>query len=561
MKLSCELTVLLLLNLNTFAEGRASRTNTASENHVRSLELSTYVCPSVGRSTSVPSGSKIRIEIANEGELCTLTKQTKSSTHVPVGRSYDGHAWERVAGGYSSHVIFNCQGSYCEVTIPEDALEPNQLFQLNNLSSQLTKRDEAARFLEQTTFGTTRGDLNKMTQGIDDNTNLIPKFKAWIENQINEASASSHRAFYRRYATSRFVHPTREGKQSRPCEVGARFRWYAFSFSDRFERVKIEKMDGRYALSINGEIRTMVGNLNFESGKDFKYDKEEDYVICWLQEKVYGAFSIKYDGECERFQVGNPAIRLPGMEPQPHHILNIDISNRDNYVIDVHEKGDNIETMLLKNNINDDSCDSIPYPIDKAVYARLSNGQYMILEPGIKLVGNKTSKPLRDGGGKNVIDTNGVTQCANVERTFLNEQSCKLSDQLTACAPYGIVEGAVTLSPDVLRKVYELKRLPVYAIVDLRLEDDDTVASPCTPGERSRWIKIDSCTENVNAGTVTLLSTLLQHGRKENPNVKDIYLQDSGNCHWQDREKRQLYIKVDGQCYKNVHPVSIIFAL
>ena len=509
----------------------------------------------------MPSGSKIRIEIAKEGELCTLTKQTKSSIHIPVGRSYDGHAWERVAGAYSSHQFFNCEGSHCEVTIPEDASDPNQIFQLNNLSSQLTKRDEAARFLEQTTFGTTRGALDEMTQGIGDNTNLMPKYQAWVENQINEVSASSHRAFYRRYASSRLVHPSREGKQSRPCEVGARFRWYSFSFSDRFQRVKIEKMGSRYALSVNGEIRTMVGKLKFESGKDFKHDKEESFIICIAAEKVYGSFAITYDGKCERFQVGNPAIRLHGMYPQPHHVLNIDISNRDNYVIDAHEKGDKIETMLLKNTITDDLCDSIPYPIDKAVYAKLSNGQFMILEPGIKLVRNKTSKPLRDGGGKNVIDTNGVTQCANVERTFLNEQSCQLSDQDTACAPYGRVEGAVTLSPDVLRKVYELKHLPVYAIVNLRLEDDDNVASPCTPGERSRWTKIDSCTENVNVDTVTLLSTLLRHGRKENPNVKDIYLQDSGNCHWQDRNKKQLYINVGGQCYKNVHPVSILLSL
>ena len=80
--------------------------------------------------------------------------------------------------------------------------------------------------------------------------------------------------------------------------------------------------------------------------------------------------------------------------------------------------------------------------------------------------------------------------------------------------------------------------------------------SPCTPGERSRWTKVETCTENVEPDTSILFGTLLRHGRKENINLKDIYLRGSDTCHWQDRDLRQLYVKVDGQCYKNVHPVS-----
>lgn len=536
------------------------------------LESSSYSCPSIGNSTLVPSGSKIRLEIANYGKLCTLTEfRELLETSIPVGRSYNGHGWERVAGPYST-LQYNCEGSYCEVTIPKDLSKSDQSFELKTVASnaweniaepysllQLSKRDEAARFLEQTTFGTTRENLDEMTQNIDENTNLLPKFKAWIDNQINEVDASSHRAFYRRHASSRMINPSSKGRQSRPCEVGARFRWYSFSWSDRGEQLIVEKKNGIYALFMHGEIRTMVEKLEFDSGKIFDHEKGESFRICKVEERVYGQFAIKYGGSCEKIKVGNPAIRLDGMNPQPTHILNIDISNTSNYVFDAYEGDEKkIETMLLKKSIHDDVhvCGSIPYPIGKAVYAKVNNGQFMIFEPGIKFEENTMSQHKWDGGGKSVIDTNGVTQCANVERTFLNEHSCELSDSDTACAPYGKVEGTVALSPDFLRKVYELKRVPLYAIVGLRVEDDETIMSPCTPGERSRWTKVETCTENVEPDTSILLGTLLRHGRKENINLKDIYLRGSDTCHWQDRDLRQLYVKVDGQCYKNVHPVS-----
>jgi len=518
---------------------------------MRSLDSSTtsYKCPPVGSSISVKSGTKIRIENTREGELCTLTESSKS---VPIGRSYNGISWERSAGPYLS-LHYSCEGSFCEVTIPEDSSIPNQTFHLNGLSWQLSKRDEAARFLEQTTFGTTKEALDEMMEGIDDGTNLMPKFNTWVENQINEVSASSHRSFYRRYASSRLEHPSREGEQSRPCEVGARFRWYSFTFSDRFREVKIEKMGSRYALSVGGEIRTIVGNLYFESGKHFDHTKEESFKICKAEEKVHGLFAIYYNGNCEKFKIGNPAIRIYGMSPQPNYVLDIDVSNRDGFVIDLNNE-EQIETMILKNSINSGLCGSIKYPIDKGVYAKLSNKQFMIFEPGIKLVGNKTLKPMGDGGGQSVINTNGVAQCANVERTFLNEQHCKLSDSSIACAPYGKLEGTLTLSPGVLKIFYELTGRPVYAVTGLRLEDDNTV--PCTPGEWSSWIKVNSCAENVEENTSSLIGSLLRHGRNENPNVKEIYLQDSETCHWKDRNKRELYVKVNGQCYKNVHPVS-----
>lgn len=550
--------ILLILSSETGVLGRVSVTPMGTKRHVRSLYSSntSYKCPPVGSSISVESGTKIRIENAREGEFCTLTKQTSTSKSVPIGRSYNGIAWERSAGPYVSlHYI--CEGSFCEVTIPEDSLIPNQTFHLNSLSWQLSKRDEAARFLEQTTFGTTEIALDEMMQGIDDSTNLMPKFKTWVDNQINGVSASSHRSFYRRHASSRLEYPSREGEQSRPCEVGARFRWYSFSSSDRFRKVKIEKMGSRYVLSVGGEIRTMVGSFDFESGKNFDHAKEESFTICRIEEKVYGHFAIKYDGNCEHVKIGNPAIRLYGMSPQPIYVLDIDVSNRDGFVIDLNNE-EKIETMILKTTINSGLCGSIKYPIDKGVYAKLSNEQFMIFEPGIKLVGNKSSKPLGDGGGRSVIDTKGVAHCANAERTFLNERNCKLSDSSIACAPYGKSEGTLTLTPGVLKNFYELTGRPVYAITDLRLEDDNTADTPCTPGEWSRWITVNSCTENVNKNTSTLIGTLLRHvGRNENPNVKDIYLQDdSETCHWEDRSKRELYVKVEGQCYKTVHPVS-----
>jgi len=287
-------------------------TQAASERaQLRSLaSIDTYSCPSPGNSISVTSGQTVRLQQADVGQLCTLTRVTDGTKSVPVGRSYDGHDWERVAGPYTS-LQYSCDGSHCEVSIPDKLSD--QEFHLTTFTANLPKRDEVARFLEQTTFGTKVKDLDDLGTELSQNTDLMPRFTDWLYDQIHETGPTSHRETFRRLTSPRMENAEKEGKQSNPCEVGATFRRASFTASDLRKNVHISKMDDRYALSVEGIIRTMVGELEFEGDTSFEYNSATSYQICnvgkgWSRDAsftiAFDVFGIKYNGICEKIKGG-----------------------------------------------------------------------------------------------------------------------------------------------------------------------------------------------------------------------------------------------------------------
>ena len=85
-------------------------------------------------------------------------------------------------------------------------------------------------------------------------------------------------------------------------------------------------------------------------------------------------------------------------------------------------------------------CEAVPpahgiVPVVFAVY----DGQSFVHTPRFKLSDNTLSSPLIDGGGAIVATTTGASsdqtaRCANVARTYLNEDSCFLSSDNVTCA-------------------------------------------------------------------------------------------------------------------------------
>lgn len=508
-----------------------------------------YSCPNtLGASIKVPSRTKIRLQNAVDGKLCTLTLVNDGIERVPVGRSYNSNDWERVAGPYSS-LTYSCyEDSYCVVSLP-NTLSSNQEYRLTSYESSLPKRDEVARFLEQSTFGTTEADLNMLTEDIDESTELMPKFVDWVKTQIFEIKATSHRAYYRKIVTSLYQKPGREGRQSRPCEIGSRWRWHSFTRHDFGKYILIDKVDNSFVLKVEGKSRTSVNQILFKGNTTFKYRKLEEFKICSVQGEIFGNFGVLYNGKCELFDSGNPPISLIGITPEAKYMLDLDLAKSVMKKYD----DDNVDIMVRKKRIISSSCSSLPYPLDNNVYGKVSNGQYLIFEPTLRLDKNKIKSPLSDGGGETVEVTGGVAQCANVPRTFLNEKNCKLSKKVDTCAPYGDLDGTLYLNDATIIKFYKLLQRPIYAIVDLRIEDDHTILSPCTVGERSRWRKIDDCIENVKLSTSSLFGSLMI--KDKNRNFKDVTLQDDGSrCHFKDVEKLKLVVKVNGQCWINTHP-------
>ena len=161
----------------------------------------------------------------------------------PVARSYDGHAWEAYFNSAVPQAVqISCDCSTCVIQV----LQPGD-YQLMAQAHSLPPIDEAARFLEQATFGPTPSDLQAFSSP-----------EEWILEQL-EIPMTSHRAIYRQHWNHRFSHSSYQGVVTHPCAYGTRYRQAAFSDKDWKKYVTIRTLsDSRKELSIEGHVRTVI---------------------------------------------------------------------------------------------------------------------------------------------------------------------------------------------------------------------------------------------------------------------------------------------------------------
>ena len=139
-------------------------------------------------------------------------------------------------------------------------------FQRTSLSSQA----QAARFLEQATFGSTRDDINSLVS-----TSL--DYEGWVTQQLN-LPISSLREYYRKRANPKYEFPWFMGATgAKPCDMHSRWRKYAIASTDMidyglehvvlnkgtgyFEKsLIIEQVGGNYLWKVDGQFRTVTTN-------------------------------------------------------------------------------------------------------------------------------------------------------------------------------------------------------------------------------------------------------------------------------------------------------------
>ena len=361
----CSLVLLLLLNRIDVAVSRSATatatapttTSTTTRNRTITGATSTlarFSCPSPAQGqgqgqgqvkVEVPSNTRIHVEktqpspsgSTSTGSLCTLIRVTRkvpsnsngngnsniygdaygdadaddgSDMVAPVARSYNGFDWENVAGPYASTLRIICRDdghgdgdddeNVCEIQIPK--VEPNQHFYLIQYTHSLAAKNEAARFFEQTTFGTTRRDIQLAMEavavpatataqsqsvfGVNNvyantdadadadadaiaHVDLQPYFSSWLYEQMYNVQPTLHRVAWRGRASFMTTTHVKEGTITHPCQVGARWRNTAFSTEDEGKYMTISIISGgagagrtyRYALSVDGHVRTMVDEI------------------------------------------------------------------------------------------------------------------------------------------------------------------------------------------------------------------------------------------------------------------------------------------------------------
>ena len=253
-------------------------------------EAHIYACPDSGL-TEVASGESITVYKSAAGSICVLTRvEASDSSFAPVARSYDGYDWERVAGPYRSaldNITCDDDTLSCSFTVP--FAEANQTFVLTKYEysddKSLDIKEEAARFFEQCTFGTTSQDVQSAMSAIDSNDglNLPAYFSNWLYDQIENVPPTLHRALWRSRAMSRTDVPLREGNTYHPCAIGARWRRASFDRRDRLKMMTITKLaSGSFAMAVDGHIRTVVPSIHLKSDVPFN-EAVGDYLLCKVE--------------------------------------------------------------------------------------------------------------------------------------------------------------------------------------------------------------------------------------------------------------------------------------
>ncbi len=450
-------------------------------------------------STSSQAGG-IQISLSSQtGDLCTLTLKKSNYAFAspeafqgaPIARSYDGLAWEKTAGPLSATLPKPiCTTSYCTFVglPPPDSNEDTYL--LTSYShSGFGVEAEAARFLQQASFGPSRDTINGLVATSGD------KFEKWVKNQIQNVPLSSHREYYRRRVVPRQEYAgsiAAPGPES-ACERTSHWRMFALSERDgiRSNQSKvamylyIRKINGKYVWYVEGYPRTVTSyhpKLYNEEGMVIKEELELFPVVYFLhfrepeRKSCIGCpfMAIERSEEGGSGYIQNPKVDLTGIESLvPYKIVNlppilgtgpdeamVSIDNDEfetsNFFSRFHHADD---SFWLKDASSVDSSEcndhpnvfaaawKVPSKLDvsqndlvagknhpetvlppifgKTLNKRTGKYEYLLFDPKMKLYENTVENPIPDGGGFVEYMTEGHTNCANVPRTIFNEHGCK----------------------------------------------------------------------------------------------------------------------------------------
>ena len=158
-----------------------------------------------------------------------------------------------------------------------------------------------------------------------------------------------------------------------------------------------------------------------------------------------------------------------------------------------------------------------------------------------------------------VSSSNFVAQCANVPRTFLNTETCHIGNENACTNTITTSSGSISLGSLSIVDLYKETGRYVYAIKNLRIDDEmGPIASPCQEATTSRWVPMSEstkkCPASVGLNTAQAFTDLILSSTDRNLIMKDIYFPGDVACDVADQVKKQLYVFINGRCWKNIHP-------
>jgi hypothetical protein len=191
------------------------------------------------------------------------------------------------------------------------------------------------------------------------------------------------------------------------------------------------------------------------------YFRWSSYEICYTpEEKIGGMVLINVNGVCEHAYFdgvyGNPPVSFPGSEYLPDTVVDLDESIMTPVMTQFFSEANDVNQIIQLNSpLSNQSCPTSIVGAPELVTIGFDGISYLIHTPTFHLLGNELDSPLLDGGKEAVIatanapDDRMVTRCSNAPRTFLNEESCVVSQN--ACRAGGnsttdaLLEGSVVV--------------------------------------------------------------------------------------------------------------------
>jgi len=167
--------------------------------------------------------------------FCGIFIQLTSGNLIPYARSYSAHDWEAAPGpkaAPSSGIV--CGDTACSVDLPPPSSGSYVI--MTKLTSTLTDEEKIARFLEMTTFGPQRAEINDILNAVGGEGFGETERAAAVRTQM-DLPKSSHREYFRRNSNPKWDATTANARSDHPCDPNSRWRDYAYIKHDRLHTI------------------------------------------------------------------------------------------------------------------------------------------------------------------------------------------------------------------------------------------------------------------------------------------------------------------------------------
>ena len=424
----------------------------------------TTVQPEEGEDIFINGGSTVRMAVSDPGVLYVLEVVDEDGARTPVGRSYDGNAWEAT---FPFTLVFQ------DGVISLPSLAAGQRYLARAVRGTATPAQRAARLLIQGTFGPTAESISDAV--------AIGGEGAWIAQQMAEAP-TLHRAHLRHRANPRRGNSNGQvAGLYRACEAHSRWSRYAFRRQDEGSSMNITESGDVF---IGGYLRTRL------SVEDFNASDPEvaaalgpaPYFICEVDEELGGA--VELGPECNQNFLANGPIDFAAAAP-PKNVMT------ESAVLEQLVYPDEDAVRLLAT--EPAGCEA---PNIEPVFLReASTSDWYLFDPRSQFINNTLEHPAEH-------EATIEHRCPVVRKNFVNAGTCEPGR--ATCTPVTYVNKPFQLNDTTIPLFYQTAGSYVYYVTGLRLDDEDP---PCDTWQ-AKWLKhAGGCSDAVARGDAGTTNT------------------------------------------------------